>query len=236
MKFVYLDSPHRGVSVPDALFDQVEALVRANCRCNSCKNPYTQENPQVAENRCKDCFLMTNGKQYHLRFLGLLKQEEHGKDYYRFIDDTGDIYVTCSTYESHRFDNSNKSARETLRHWGFPIPTEFYDNNGEKYRLHDIYTYIHGDVKTNAVVLVRYEERHYKSEPSTIFFYLSYRNGELKEFNKRKGEDRKLWLAAKARAEASKREDGYYCLHGHQYYQINDHFLYHLVADIASEK
>ena len=111
---------------------------------------------------------------------------------------------------------------------------------GEEVRLLDAHMHIYGDVRKDAVVFIEYAE-NYTYSPSINVLFLAYRGGEYQEFNKRKGEGRKLWQASKARLEASKDEHGYYHIkdtNGEEYTRswFHESDLYRLVATILNEQ
>jgi hypothetical protein len=235
MKTVYLDSAYKGYPVSDDVYQQIEALVKSNRLCKHCRKPYTDENPQVAFNTCKTCFLRSEGKQYGLSFLGPVEPLQDGEGSYRFIDPGGYMYVSHSLQEANHF-SYNKSIPETLKYWQFPMVPTTYEYKGETIHLHGSYLSIYGDVKRNSVVCVEFAERH-SYDPDVVLLFLAYQGEEsIKEFSKRKGETRKLWLTAKARAEATKDAHGDYHLYGHSHSWLAEYDLYRLVADIASEE
>lgn len=214
IQYIYFDSPHTQLAITKEGYQQIKQTIERYRVCGNCGCLFTHENPQVSLNWCKTCFVREGkGKSHGLTYIGMLSPEP--KQYkgieYQFIAPDGYIYITGSEADTiHDMTHYNKNNRQTLKHWQFPALPELYDVNGEETRLHDSYMHIYGDMRKDVVVFVNYSETHNYSASIHLPF-VAYRNTEEpQEFNKRKGEGRKLWIAAKARLEASKDARGDY--------------------------
>ncbi len=67
------------------------------------------------------------------------------------------------------------------------------------------------------------------------FDFLSYRDGRTLQIDRKRGEGRRFFLAAKKRIEATK-VGNEYRMDGHSFWKIEDHWLRRVVAQIANEE
>jgi hypothetical protein len=213
MKRIYLDSTSRYVTVTDEVFSQVEALVNERGICLQCQRSYTEENPKVARNLCKACFLRNNQAK-RLEFVGASSNDQGESLTYQFIDPSGYIYLSKPTQEAK--GQAENDIPATLRYWNFPVPTT-HAERGETFALISPWWNIYGDFKHNAAVVITYHEYYGKQRHVT---FLTYKGGSYQELNRRKREMRDLLDAASKRQERS----------------LTSTVLYEHVSDIASEK
>jgi hypothetical protein len=224
MKHIRLDDYHEYV-VSDAVYPQIVALVEANLVCRTCEKAYTQDRPQVVLNTCVACFLRREQHQ-HLTYVGVL-DTAYGI-HHKFVDPNGYIYV--SYISSEKADRSNYY---TIKHYGFPVPTS-YNRDGNDHRLDPYYWYIHGDFKTNAVIVIDYHESY--GDHLHVAFIVS-KDESMVEINRRKGDIQKLFKRARAKAEASKDAKGAYHLHDDiTTYQLYDSHLYAIISEMLSSE
>src|SRR6266568_1981633 len=94
----------------------------------------------------------------------------------------------------------------TLLYWGFPVPLTWQDGEETKEINHHHWS-IEGNVKTDQVIFIK-NSLDYGSERSVDF--LSWKDGRTLQIDRRKGEGRRLFLAARKRIEETKDERGGY--------------------------
>ena len=82
-------------------------------------------------------------------------------------------------------------------------------------------------------MLVIHKTIDYGSDRS--FDFLSYRDGRTVQIDRKRGEGRRLFLAAKKRIEATHDGHGYH-VDGHTFYTMETYWLRRVVAKIANEE
>src|SRR6202011_4230196 len=126
---------------------------------------------------------------------------------------------------------AQKSDYYTLLHWGFPVPLTWQDGEETKPVNHWHWS-IYGNPK-RLPELVIHNTIDYGSDRS--FDFLSYRDGRMVQIDRKRGEGRRLFLAAKKRIEATKDGHGYH-VEGHPFYSMDTYWLRYMVATIANEE
>jgi hypothetical protein len=238
IQYIYLDNSHKQLAIAKEGYEQVKQTIERYRVCGHCERLFTQENPQVSLNWCRECFVQHGGgKRHGLTYIGLVSPEptQYNGIEHKFINPDGYIYVTGAESDNGHDMTYCKNNRQTLAYWQFPVLPETYEVKGEEVRLHDSHMHIYGDVCKDAAVLIDYSE-NYSYSPSINVLFLAYRNGASQEFNKRKGEGRKLWLAAKARVEASKDAHGDYHINGYTRSWTHETDPYYFIVDMLNEQ
>ena len=111
------------------------------------------------------------------------------------------IHYTNSTSR-----DAQKSEHFTLVYWGFPLPQTWHDGDETK-QVNHWYWSFYGDPKADRVLVI-HNTIDYGSERS--FDFLSCRDGRTIQIDRRRGEGRRLFLAAKKRIEATHDGHGYH--------------------------
>jgi hypothetical protein len=225
MKRIKLD--YHELVVSDAAYELIERTAKANLVCGGCGHPYDKGFPQVILNLCLEC---AQKKYAHLRLTYAVEYEtsDNGDVTYFFTDSEGYVYST-STGSEHQ---PEKSPYYTLKHWHFPIP-ETVTRNGEEKQLNFWFWYIYGDVKKHSVLYIESDPRY--SDEKGIGF-LTTRDGECVEVNKRMKKFQKLWKRARERLEATRDENNEYHVGGHAVYGFYQSYINEMVSQIVSEE
>ncbi len=213
------------ITIADEAFEQISATVKDNRVCEGCDQPYASDRPNVALNRCLQCFLRTHTNQGYT-YIKRYEINQQGDEIHWFLDPFNLIYYTNSTSRE-----AQKSEHFTLLYWEFPVPQTWQDGDETKQVIHWHWS-IYGDVKHDHVVLIR-NTIDYGSERS--FDFLSYRDGRTIQIDRRRGLGRRLFLAAKKRIEATHDGHGYH-VDGHTFYAMDSYWLRYMVAKIAHEE
>jgi hypothetical protein len=216
MKSVYLDYHGRSWTITDEAFRQIAELIQANCICETCKEGYTEENPQVAQNICLVCFLLR--EQRH----GITFLDEVGGNF-RFIDPKGEIRISDIDSTESRI-----SIAQTILYHGFPLPQSIMLDGIAKI-LSEWSWRIHGAIERSCMVL-----EYGSSYGGESYWFLAYKNGSFVELNKRKKTHRDLLQRAKNQIEASRDKQGYYHIGDRSFYGLYDTTIYEVLAEIAS--
>ena len=213
------------ITIEDEAFEQITAIVKANRVCEGCGKPYALDRPNVALNRCLPCFLQFH-KNQGFTYIKLYETNQRGEEIHWFLDPFNRIHYT---------NNTSREPQEhtyfTLLYWGFPVPTTWQDGEETK-QVNHYHWSIFGKPKTDAVVLI-HNTIDYGSDRS--FDFLSYRDGRTIQIDRKRGEGRRLFLAAKKRIEATHDGHGYH-VEGHTFYSMDTYWLRYLVAKIANEE
>jgi len=213
------------ITISDEAFEQISAMVKANRVCEGCDQPYAPERPNVALNLCLKCFLRKNANQ-GFTYIKRYEVNQQGSEIHWFLDPFNLVYYTNSTSR-----DAQKSEHFTLLYWEFPVPQTWQDGDETKQVIHWHWS-IYGDVKHDQVVLI-HNTIDYGSERS--FDFLSYRDGRTVQIDRRRGEGRRLFLAAKKRIEATHDGHGYH-VDGHTFYVMETYWLRRVVQKIANEE
>ncbi len=224
MKRVKLDFGSE-ITISDEAFEQISAIVQANRVCEGCGQPYAPERPNVALNRCLPCFLMNNANQGYT-YIKLYQVNERGEDIHWFLDPFSLIHYTHSTSRE-----AQQSTYYTLLYWEFPVPTTWVDGDEEK-PVNNYHWSIFGNPKRDQVLVI-HNTIDYGADRS--FDFLSYRDGRTVQIDRKRGEGRRLFLAAKKRIEATHDGHGYH-VEGHTFFSMESYWLRYMVAQIASEE
>jgi len=226
MRHLRLEFSSFDLTITDAAYEQIVALVEAHQICSRCEKLFTPENPCVAINTCLGCYL----RFHHTNTLTFLGMHETGKygTAYAYIGPRGYVYLSDTHNSIDRLEQNNAA---TLKQRGFHVPASITLREGER-QLHSSYWYIYGEFTTDAVVFLNYHES-YGDRFEAVF--LATRHGDTVLFNKRKGDHRRLWLEAKTALEATKDASGMYHIgEDRTTYQIEDYHLYRVASRIAS--
>lgn len=231
-KEIYLEGTSHPIAITPQAYEQIVAIIKANLICAYCLKGYTQENPQVAENVCKACFLKhRTNTPTNLIFVSEVPSEwaeRYGYTIYKFVDPQGYVYQT----DSHRKlnDTIERNIRATLLHYGYKVPEHYTLKGGKEVDLNTFsWSAIYGDFKTSPVVMATYHE-NYGDHIDTAF--LLYRNRDPVEFTRRKKQMRDWYDEAKAEIEATyKPHQGYIVGKDPDgelltVYQLYDHHMY----------
>jgi len=213
------------ITIADEAFEQITTMVKANRVCEGCDHPYAQDRPNVALNLCLKCFLRKNANQ-GFTYIRLYEVNQHGSEIHWFLDPFNLIHYTNSTSR-----DAQKSEHFTLVYWGFPVPQTWQDGDETKQVNHWHWSF-YGDPKADQVLVI-HNTIDYGSERS--FDFLSYRDGRTVQIDRRRGEGRRLFLAAKKRIEATHDGHGYH-VDGHTFYVMETYWLRRVVQKIANEE
>ena len=225
MKRVKLDYG-KDITISDEAFAQIDAIVQANKVCEGCGKPYTTDNPNVELNRCLRCFLKYYDNQ-GFTYITRYELRPSGEAIHWFLDPFNLIHYTNSTSREPR-----ESDHYTLLYWNFPVPQTWQDGEVTKEVIHWHWS-IYGNPKTD-VVLVIHNTIDYGSERS--FDFLTWKGTDTTlQIDRRRGEGRRLFLAARKRIEATKR-DGEYHIEGHAFSTIDTYWLRNVVVQIANDE
>ncbi len=216
----------REVTISDEAFEQITAIAGANMVCEGCGKPYIGDNPNVELNRCLRCFLRYYENK-RLTFLKLYETRQAGDAIYWFLDPENIVSYTNSTSREPQ-----QSNHYTLLYWNFPVPQTWQDDGATKEIVHWHWK-ICGNPKTDAVLLIT-NSLEYGSTRSVDF--LTWKGTDKTvQIDKRRGEGRRLFLAAKKRIEATHDGHGYH-FEGHTFYQMESYWQRYMVARIANEE
>jgi len=213
------------ITISDDAFAQISAIVQANRVCEGCSKPYTSDRPNVALNRCIVCFLRYHANQGYT-YLKLYEVNQQGSEIHWFLDPFNLVYYTHSTSR-----DAQKSEYYTLLYWEFPVPETWQDGQ-ERKQVNNYHWSFYGDPKADQVLVI-HNTIDYGSERS--FDFLSYRDGRTVQIDRKHGEGRRLFLAAKKRIEATHDGHGYH-VEGHTFYSMESYWLRYMVAKIANEE
>lgn len=213
------------ITIGDEAFEQISAIVQAHRVCEGCGKPYARDNPNVALNRCFVCFLKYHKNQGYT-YLKRYEVNQQGSEIHWFLDPFNLVHYTHSTSREPQ-----KSDYYTLLYWGFPVPPTWQDGEETK-TVNNWHWSFHGDPKADQVLVI-HNTIDYGSTHS--FDFLSYRDGRTVQIDRKRGEGRRLFLAAKKRIEASHDRDGYHV--GNQsFYSIETYWLRRVAQQIANEE
>ena len=224
MKRVKLDYDTE-TTISDSAYAEIAAIVKRNRVCEGCGKPYTPDNPNVAVNRCLNCFLHSNAHQgfTYVTFYGT---NQHGDEIHWFLDPFNLIHYTHSTSR-----DAQQSDYYTLLYWGFPVPETWQDGQETK-QVNNWHWSFYGDPKADQVLVI-HNTIDYGSDRS--FDFLSYRDGRTVQIDRKRGEGRRLFLAAKKRIEATHDGHGYH-VDGHTFHIMESYWLRSVVQKIANEE
>lgn len=217
MQSIYLSYRGREWTITDEAFEQIAEIVNTSLVCKTCKQEYSEDNMQVAQNCCLSCFLVQE-QRHGITFLDQIN------GHFRFIDPRGEIRLTDVDSTESRI-----VITETIRYHGFPVP-ESIVVNGETKSLSQWHWQIHGE-KTRSCVVLQHGTSYSGAE---IFLFLAYKNGSFVELNKRKRAHRDLLQRARNQIEASKDREGYYRIGDRRSYGMYESMIYEVAAEIAS--
>jgi hypothetical protein len=224
VKIVKLNND-QDIAITDEAFEQISAIVQAHRVCEGCGKPYTPGRPNVELNRCLLCFLRTHANQGYT-YLTLYQVNKSGEEIHWFLDPFNVVSYTYSTSK-----DAQKSAYYTLLHWGFPVPPTWQDGEETK-QVNNWHWSIYGDPKHDTVLVI-HNTIDYGCDQS--FDFLSYRDGRTVQIDRKRGEGRRLFLAAKKRIEATKEGHSYH-VEGHTFHSLDTYWLRYIVARIANEE
>lgn len=213
------------ITITDEAFDLISAIVRTNKVCERCGKPYLESSPNVALNRCLSCFLAYH-RYERFTYLRRYQVNEHGSEIHWFLDPCNIVSYTTTTSKEPQ-----KSEYFTLLYWGFPVPTTWQDGDQTK-QVNNYHWSFYGDPKEDRVLLL-HNTIEYGSSQS--FDFLSYRDGRTLQLDRKRGEGRKLFLAARKRIEAT--FDGRdYHVGIYSFSSIETYWLRRVVQQIANEE
>ncbi len=227
-KIIYLDEYHsHPIAIAASAFAEIERQVLAARVCRICALPYTQETgnrPRVTQNICLVCYLKKQQDTY--TFVGKDETESRHYTTYLYLDVKGIVHYSTTAHE----DKPQESIEMTLRFYGFPVP-ESYTENDQPRELSGGDWYLRGDVRNQSALVIEYIKHlgDYRHIP-----FLTTKHGEAVFLDKRRGNTRRLYQAAKKQHEASKDRRGYYHLHGREIGNFYETDVYRIVSDLAS--
>jgi len=213
----------REYTIAQDVYDTIVQMVMASLVCEYCGWPYTLERPRVGLNTCRNCFVRKYGEYHTLVYVGVLA-ENGGEQDHKWIDAKGMIYVS-STTQDHK---AEYYPGETLKHWGFILPTKGIFN-GQEIEVYANYLTIHGDVQNNSVVcveLIKPYGEHYHIP------FLCYQDRPALQINKRMS----IYQQAKGLVELSRDARGTYHVHDREISGFYDSTVFEVVSDIASDQ
>src|SRR6266567_9606871 len=213
------------ITIADEAFEQISAIATANRVCEGCGQPYTPDLPNVALNRCLRCFLTSHANQGYT-YIKRYEVNQQGSETHWLLDPFHLIHFTTSTSRE-----AQKSDYYTLLHWGFPVPETWQDGEETKQVNHYHWSF-YGDPQADQVLVI-HNTIDYGSDRS--FDFLSYRDGRPMQIDRKRGEGRRLFHAAKKRIEATHDGHGYH-MDGQTFYSVDSYWLRRVVAMIANEE
>ena len=172
-----------------------------------------------------DCFLTYHQNQGYT-YIKLYEINQRGDEIHWFLDPWNVVHYTYSTSK-----DAQKSEHYTLLYWGFPVPETWQDGDETK-PVNNYHWSIFGDPKTDAVLVI-HNTIDYGSD--RWFDFLTYRDGRTVQIDRKRGEGRRLFLAAKKRIEATHDGHGYH-VEGHSFYTIETYWLRRVVQQIANDE
>jgi hypothetical protein len=225
MKRIRLNEVHT-LTVDDKGYEQIEQLVYQHLVCGRCGRGYSAANPRVAANTCLQCFLSWHRYQ-NLTYLGV-EQVNQSSTTYKFLGHGGFLHLSTDT---RPIETLERSATATLRHWGFSVPEAVWVGGNER-RLDPSYWHIYGNVQSNSVLVLKYEESY--GERFTCLF-LATSGQETVMVSKRSGPFRHMFLKARRVLQMTRDTRGaYHPKDGCVVYQLFDSHVYETVADLLS--
>ncbi len=200
----YLESRSRPIAIRPDVYQQIVSLARQAMICVYCYQGYTLANPMVVRNVCLGCF--APHRERPPRDLSYEKEvtdeygKQHGYQSFLFLDSKGYGYVVSNTEDIN--DNLSPDIAETLRFYGFPVPTTYTLKGGLTVELEggSAWNRIYGNFQTSPVVIATYRQRYGNHLQAT---YLLYRDGTVVEFSRRIKKLRTWFDEAKAELEAT---------------------------------
>jgi len=222
MQTVYLHDTLNPITISDSAFALIKELTLQNKVCRWCEKPYKDDRPEVAANSCLYCFVERYEKK-PLAFLESEKIDQEESRQFKFIDPEG--YLVLTTAKS--YGEPGPSIFETIKGWGFPLP-ETVTIGDTTIPLGNQGWAVYGDFRSNSVIVTLCT-----TEKST-FPFLSYRKGACVYLDKRRGETKKLYLAARHHLRTSKDSEGRYRYKQYESDFLSSSVLYPLIADLAS--
>jgi len=222
---IYLDHHNSSpISITTDAYIRIKQLIEESRACFNCGAPFTDENPRVALNKCLQCVL---DKHHSFTYIGTAKSGDYG-NYYAFLDNDGYVHTT---YTGNDDSNPPKSDYDTMKYYGFPTLAS-YSNKEQEKPLDRSYWHIYGNFRENEVIVATY----HSSYAGLSLAFLSCKDGTITEINRRMKEYRELFKAAKAVAEATKDDKGFYHLGEHSSTELYESQLYAIIADIATKE
>lgn len=193
--------------VPETTFDTVFQLLAEANSCKQCKQRYNDNHPEVVKAYCSDCFHKLAG-MFSYEFLGVVRQEEDEREptYGWLSPRSGTVFITSPSDSLGSLGHNEESPLDTLRYHGFFFPKyivpegeeERWYTAGERLRLY-------GTVKVNRTMLVRVWSTLYNaSNDRKEAWYAIEKNGSYRQLSWKRGEGRKLYLAALADVKKTK--------------------------------
>jgi hypothetical protein len=191
---VYLDEHHaHPITISADAFADVERLVLAARVCGVCALAYSSERIRVAANTCLLCYVQQQRDTY--TFAGRLETEEPSKyETFLFLDVNGIVHLSTTGNDYP----PQESKEQTLRYYGFPVPTTYPEADEQKTLYSGEWNFC-GDVRQHAALVIEYIKR---SGDHQHIPFLVYKHGPVMFLDKRRGETRRLYQAAKKQYEA----------------------------------
>lgn len=214
-------------TVSDEGYQKIEAIIKEYATCHRCEQLYTAERPNVAGNICLTCFLQHSGRNHGLTYVGPGETRADGYPSYLFIDRTGRIYI--SDPGPSRSEDARESYTDTLKYWSFRVP-EYIEKNGQRIEIKGAYWSIYGDPRKSVVITHVWDTYPDKAEA----FYLVSKTAKMTQINKRKASHRALFVEARKRLEATKKNGKYY-IGEESYNYINEWHEHRMIAQMLDE-
>lgn len=226
LKSVYLDYSSREFYVSEEGYEAICELIKQHQLCGKCRQPIDEgDHLLVGKNLGLSCLLR---KQPELTFIGLVATDTDGDITYAFTDADHVVY----TIQANHGDEAKKDIYSSVQRAGFPIPDTYIPFKGDKDKpvqlnRHDWSVY--GKLAQSVIVLDYHE--YYGDRIRATF--LSYKEGEVVELNKRNSTHKQLFERARLVVESTKKGN-YYNLNGYEFSTITDATIYPIIAQMES--
>jgi hypothetical protein len=218
------------ITVTRAGYEQIQAIIAAQAICQTCKEHYTSERPNVALNCCLSCYLQMHPDASYIR--------EEPKGSFLFLATTGYIHYSHSHQRPGEYP---KGETCTLEYWGYPFPKSAADFGASAgFAIWRYKFYMYGRPGTDAVMVLAYTYYDNREQPEEgtkrEYIFLSTRHGALTLLDRHQKATRELFKQARARAEATKDDEGYYHFENGPQSWMQESNLYPIIAQIKSEE
>ncbi len=214
-------------TVSDEGYKKIDALIKAYATCHRCEQYYTDEASNIAGNLCLECFYEWSSRNSDLTYIGPEEPNQDGTPEYRFLDQRGIVYVSLPG-PGHE-ETARESYAETLKYWSFPV-RQYIEKDGRHIETRSGRWNIYGNPRKGIVIAHVWET--YPDKADALF--LLSKTGNVTQINKRKASHRQLFIEAKKRLEASKK-NGQYFIDGEGYNYIHEWHEYCMIAHMLNE-
>jgi hypothetical protein len=230
-KTVMMQYAYNDFLVSEEGFETILELVKQFQVCGTCKTQIDKEQHLlVGKNLCLACLL---NHQPKLTFLGPVAVDSTDGDItYGYTDEEGIVYSSKANHST----SAEKDLFASITKAGFTVP-EFYvpfkgDKNNPIALGRSNWT-VYGKL-SDSVIILDYSD----TSPTVKATFLSYREGQVIELNKRNLAFKQMFERAKTAIESTKHRkfgsDYYYDADGHEMSRITDTDLYPIIARFES--